>query len=126
MRSAIERASARVSTSAEAVSRRPTSMTRSVATDMIPRPPTRIIPRMTSSPKVDQWPPVSTVTSPVTQVAEVAVKSAVSGSVASRDCEAKGVISTSVPSRMVLANLSMTVRDGFATRRLRRCALAES
>ena len=96
---------------------------------------------MTSSPKVDQWPPVSTVTRPVTQVAEVAVKSAVSGSggarggggggglsgsVASRDCEAKGVISTRVPSRMVLAKPSMTVRDGFATRRLRRCALAES
>lgn len=102
------------------------TMTSRVAVDMTPRPPIWIIARMTSSPKVDQWVAVSTVTRPVTQVAEVAVNSAVSRSVDSPGSAASGVIRAAVPAAITTAKPSMTVRAGFATRRFSRCVFVAS
>lgn len=48
----------------------------SEATVISPRPPSLIAIMITVRPKVDQWVPVSTVYSPVTQIAETAVNSA--------------------------------------------------
>ena len=81
---------------------------------------------MTSSPKVDQCVAVSTVTRPVTQVAEVAVKSAVRKVVVCPGSAAAGVIRASVPTRMTAAKPSMTVRAGLATRRFSRCVFVAS
>ena len=68
-----------------------------------PRPPSWIISRITAWPKRDQVVAVSTVTSPVTQVAEVAVKKALNSPALSPDRVAMGRLSSRVPTRMMTA-----------------------
>ena len=59
---------------------------------------------------------MSTTTSPVTQMAEVAVNNAVTNDVASPVSEEIGSISTPVPSRMAAANPTRTIDAGFRGR----------
>ena len=63
---------------------------------MTPIPPTCRATKTMACPAPDQWVAMSTVVSPVTQIAEVAVKSASARGVASPLAEAKGIISKPV------------------------------
>ena len=78
---------------------------------MIPRPPTWIKTRMTSCPKVLRALPVSTTTSPVTQLADTAVKSA-STNLRRPIVDAAGSISSTVPREISVANANMETLAG--------------
>jgi hypothetical protein len=64
--------------------------------------------RMTDSPNVLQYPGVSTTMSPVTQTADVEVKTAVRKSVPPGPSVATGSISSAPPTRMATANPTTT------------------
>ena len=75
-------------------------MARSIPMVIKPRPPTCIIPRIMQCPRAVQCVPVSTTTSPVTQVEVVAVKRAVRRSVSQPSLVAPGSKSSRVPAIM--------------------------
>lgn len=81
---------------------------------MMPKPPTWNRVRITPSPKPLQYVPVSTTTRPVTQTAEVEVKSAVTKSAEEPFSLATGSISRTVPSRITVPKAVTTVRAGCA------------
>ena len=84
---------------------------------MMPRPPTWMSPRITASPKPDQYDGVSTTTRPVTQTALVAVKSD-SRRVAPPSPEREtGSRSRTVPAAMAPAKPSTTTCAGWRRRR---------
>ncbi len=68
-----------------------------IAIDMKPSPPICIRSSITARPNPDQYMPVSTVISPVTQVALVAVKNAVFGGVNSPSADETGSMSKRAP-----------------------------
>ena len=78
---------------------------------MMPNPPVWIKARMTTWPNTDQWVAVSRTTRPVTQVAEVAVKRAVSNEVAAPLRDEMGSIKSIVPRAIRTANPRMTILD---------------
>ena len=65
--------------------------------------------RITAWPKPDQYSAVSWPTSPVTQVAEVAVNSAGRSPQDTPSRDAAGRVSSSAPRRMIAANISATI-----------------
>ena len=77
---------------------------------MKPRPPISIIVRITAWPKELQRVQVSPRTSPVTQVAEVAVKREVTSPAERPLREAKGRFSRNPPSRISARNVSAIIR----------------
>ena len=78
-----------------------------------PRPPSCSSSRITSCPNQVQCTAVSTITSPVTQVAEVAVNRQVSHEVGTPSRAATGRWSSRAPSRMIAPNPSTMYRVGF-------------
>ena len=82
----------------------------SEAADINPRPPISIIIRMTTWPKLLHWLQVSASTRPVTQVADVAVKSAVTGPALCPFLEETGRTSRIAPHRMIPKNVSAMTR----------------
>ena len=78
-----------------------TSREKSVAMVIKPRPPIWMSTSITAWPKNVQYVPVSTTTSPVTQLALVAVKSAGTKPVTVPDFDEMGSISNSVPSSII-------------------------
>ena len=81
-----------------------------------PRPPIWIISRMTACPKPDQVMAVSATTSPVTQVADVAVKRALKIPWLSPDRAEMGRASSSVPIKMTAPKDRATNRVEFKLR----------
>jgi hypothetical protein len=77
-----------------------------------PRPPIWMRRSMTICPNKDQWVPVSTTTSPVTHVAEVAVKIAVTGSVNLLDALENGNIRRIAPVIITAIKLKTTSCTG--------------
>ena len=71
---------------------------------MMPSPPSWIIARITHSPNEDQWVGVSTTTSPVTQMADVAVNTASEKVAPPSLSVAKGSINNAVPMAIAPAN----------------------
>lgn len=69
-----------------------------------PRPPTCINSIMTTLPKRVQWVPVSTTASPVTQTAEVAVKSALTKPTLAPSTDEIGRLSSNAPMKITAAN----------------------
>src|SRR5262249_32819603 len=102
--------------------RRPSRTRPIVASVMIPSPPTWIRSRITTWPNGDQYVPVSTEASPVTQTADVLVKSASTNGAPSRACDANGSISSAVPTAITDANEYAIRRSGCCARRRRRTA----
>ena len=88
----------------ERVKRRPIAMIRIMPAVMIPSPPIYIRPVITNCPKPVQYVALSTITSPVTQAADVAVKKATSkGALPEAEVEI-GRESITVPMPMRSAN----------------------
>src|SRR5690606_9633756 len=79
---------------------------------MMPRPPIWTRARITSSPKVDQWPAVSVTTSPVTHTDVVAVNRAVTKSDDSPDSVATGSMSSAVPAATTYPKAVTTILAG--------------
>ena len=97
-------------------SRRDTSTTSSDATVMMPSPPTCIRARITTWPGVDHDVPVSTVTSPVTHTADVAVNT-LSRTLALRpSADDAGRSSSPVPTAMPTANAPAMTWPGLPAR----------
>lgn len=92
--------------------RRETRSTSSDAAVMIPRPPSWISPRMTASPKPDQYVGVSTTTRPVTHTALVAVNRATMKGALSPPAREIGRRSRSVPRAIAAANPTTTALEG--------------
>src|SRR5699024_1759436 len=90
----------------------------SEATVISPSPPSLIAIMITVRPKVDQWVPVSTVTRPVTQIAETAVNSASVRSVRTPSVVAAGSDSSTVNAPIIAVNTPSAIRDGVARVRL--------
>jgi hypothetical protein len=67
---------------------------------------------MTACPKLVQYEAVSTTIRPVTQVADVAVNSAVSGEVKTCACEDIGSISKNAPKRIIPRKAATIMRKG--------------
>ena len=84
---------------------------------MKPNPPSWIMRRITAWPKKDQVVAVSTVTSPVTQVAEVAVKKALKSPALSPLRAAMGRDSRRVPTKMITAKEPATNRVALRLRK---------
>ena len=76
------------------------------AADMNPSPPISIISRITACPKLLHWVQVSVSTSPVTQVADVAVNRDTSGPAERPLREAAGRFSSAAPARMIPRNVN--------------------
>ena len=87
-----------------------------VITVIKPRPPSWIISRMTSCPNRDHWTQVSTRIRPVTQVEEVAVKRAVKKPALCPSREAMGRVSSSAPTRIMMAKDAATMRVALRLR----------
>ena len=79
---------------------------------MIPNPPTWISTRITTCPNSDQYAPVSTVTSPVTHTAEVAVNTASSRVERSPVAVAAGNDSSTEPTAIAPRNDTASTRPG--------------
>ncbi len=90
---------------------------------MIPKPPTWISPRMTTSPKPDQYVGVSTTVRPVTQTALVAVKTATRSGACPPSARDTGSMSRTVPTATARAKAATTTwagcRNAGIGRRLR-------
>lgn len=78
-----------------------------------PRPPIWIMSKMIAWPAEDQYVPVSTSTSPVTQVAEVEVKSVTAGLVHCPLALANGKTRSRVPDKITTAKEATINRIGF-------------
>lgn len=91
----------------------PKNMTNTVVNVIKPRPPIWTHANITSCPKTEKWVPVSTTASPVTQVAETAVKKASVSSMDSPVVVATGSASRKVPAKMTSAKLRMTICVGL-------------
>ena len=96
--------------------RRPIMTLKKVVKVTRPSPPICSSSMMTSCPAVDQWVPVSTVTRPVTQLAEVAVKSASRKVVCFPGAVQAGSRSSRVPSAITMAKLTAIIRAGLIAR----------
>ena len=95
--------------------------TTSVAADIKPRPPISMSPRITACPKPLHWVQVSYSTSPVTQVAEVAVNSAGRNPQDIPLRLAAGSVSSSVPTRIITAKVTAMILVGLRALGLFRC-----
>ncbi len=87
---------------------------------MMPKPPSWMSARITTCPKGLQWLAVSSTTSPVTQVALVAVKRASMNLVPCPSAEAIGSMSSPVPTLMRTMNRPSRVTAGGGALRIRR------
>jgi hypothetical protein len=88
-------------------------------TVMMPKPPSWISTRMTASPKPVQYTGVSTTINPVTQVADVAVKNAVSSPAPPGPLAETGSSSSAVPMPIAAANPTTTNWAGWRSRKRR-------
>jgi hypothetical protein len=104
-------ASCRMSRS-RSVMRRFTTSANNVAIVMKPSPPIWINARMMSWPTALKKVPVSATTSPVTQTADVAVKTASMKRIGWPSAETAGSDSRQAPSRMIRANPAASTRGG--------------
>jgi hypothetical protein len=84
-------------------------MVANVASVMVPRPPIWIRIRMQIFPKRDQYRKVSWTTSPVTQIAEVEVKSASEKGVTTPAAEEIGSMSKKAPRRITARKLPIMI-----------------
>ena len=98
--------------SLSAVRRPTTSRSRSVDPVMNPKPPTWISARIAIWPNGLQYVPVSTTTRPVTQTADVAVNSAVTGWVQVPAADEIGSVRTAVPIAIITMNPSASTTAG--------------
>jgi hypothetical protein len=92
--------------------RRKTSSPRRDASVMIPNPPTWISARITTSPDVDQYDGVSTMTSPVTHTALVEVNRATINGALPSPARDDGSINRAVPTRTASAKATTTTCAG--------------
>ena len=73
---------------------------------------------MIHSPSPDQWPAVSTTVRPLTQTAEAAVKSAMSGVAPPGPCVAAGMESIAAPTTLAARNAAATYCAGWRRAKL--------
>ena len=90
----------------------PASTAKKEAKVMRPNPPIWIRMSKTICPKREKWCPVSTTMSPVTQVAEVAVKRAFSTEVFPPGAVDRGKRRNKVPIAMIVKKVATTVKGG--------------